>query len=183
MNVYFLRAAANENRGVIVTAGELFEFSRRFNGFPMKRPWTDVTIGWDPDMLRLPKGDFPSLITNVPVFSGRTARVLADLLEDNGEMLPVIISGEEYFLFNVTRVIDALDESRSDIVRFEGKSKILDIEGHWFIEERLGKAIIFKIPQMITSDVFVTEPFVQRVRSTGLKGFRFPLLWSVASSS
>jgi hypothetical protein len=80
MNVHFLRAAANKNRGLIMSVGDLFEFARRFNGVPMKRLWTDVTIGWDPDMLKLPKGDFPSLVTNVPVFSRKAATTLADLL-------------------------------------------------------------------------------------------------------
>ncbi len=180
MNVYLLRAAANKNRGLIMTAGNLFEFIRRFNGVPMKRSWTDITVGWDPDMRRLPKGDFPSLATNVPVFSRKAATTLADLLEGNGEMLSTTIAGEEYFLFNVTRVIDALDESKSDIVRFEGKSKIMDIETHSFLAEKLEQTVIFKIPQIPTMDVFVTDPFVERVQSAGLKGFRFPLVWTSA---
>jgi hypothetical protein len=88
-----------------------------------------------------------------------------------------VIAGEEYFLFNVTRVIDALDESKSDIVRFQGKSKILDIESHYFCEEKLARTAIFKIPQIVTMDVFVTDLFVERVQTEGLKGFRFPLVW------
>jgi hypothetical protein len=178
MNVYYLRAAANRNRGVIVTAGDAFEFARRFNGAPMKRPWSDVTIGWDPDMRRLPKGDFPSLFTNVPVFSRKAATALADLLKGNGEMFPVVISDEEYYVFNVTRVIDALDESRSEIIRFDDTSRVMDIHSHFFLPERLEEASIFKIPQVLTMDVFVTEVFVERVQSAKLKGFKFPLLWS-----
>jgi hypothetical protein len=178
MNVYCLRAGANNNRGVIVMIGDAFEFARRFNGCPMNHPWTDVTIGWDPDMRRLPKGDFPSLFTNVPVFSRKAATALADLLEGNGELFPVLISDEEYFVFNVTRVIDALDESRSEIIRFDGSSRVMDIDVHCFVAEKLENATIFKIPQVTTMDVFVTDAFVKRVQSARLKGFKFLLLWS-----
>ena len=178
MNVYYLRAAANNNRGVIVTVGDAFEFARRFNGVPMKHPWTDVTIGWDPDMRRLPKGDYPSLFTNVPVFSRKAATALADLLEGNGELFPVLISDEEYYVFNVTRVIDALDESRSKIITFDGSSRVMDIDVHCFVAEKLENATIFKIPQVPTMDVFVTDALVERVQSARLKGFKFPLLWS-----
>jgi hypothetical protein len=150
----------------------------RFNGLPLKPSWKDVTIGWDPDMRRKPKGDCPSLFTHIPVFTPRAVDALSDLLEGNGELLPITIDLEEYFLFNVTRVIDALDESGSEIVRFDDSSKILDIDVHCFCPEKIDKATIFKIPQIPTMDVFVTEVFVERVKSGRLKGFEFPLLWS-----
>jgi hypothetical protein len=178
MNVYYLRAAANNYQGLIITQGNWRPFSDLFNGFPVNRPWTNVTFGWDPDVSRLPKGDCPLLFTHIPVFTTRAADALSDLLESNGELLPIVISGEEYFLFNVTRVIDGLDESESEIIRFKNSSRILDIERHCFLHEKIDKATIFKIPQMVTSDVFVTDVFVERVKSARLKGFKFPLLWS-----
>jgi hypothetical protein len=178
MNVYYLRADSNKNRGLIVTQGNPHEFYHLFNGFPLNPSWKDVTIGWDPDMRRLPKGDFPDLFTHIPVFTPRAVDALSGQLEGNGELLPILIAGEEYFLYNVTRVIDALDESRSEIIRFDDSSKFLDVEVHCFFPEKIGNTTIFKIPQMVTMDVFVTEVFVQRVKSARLKGFDFPILWS-----
>ena len=178
MNVYYLRTAANKYQGLIVTQGDWSPFCDLFNGVPVQRPWTDVTIGWDPDTRRKPKGDFPDLFTHIPVFTPKAATALADLLEGNGELLPILIAGEEYLLFNVTRVTDALDESRSEIIRFDDSPKILDIDVYCFFPEKIGNTTIFKIPQMVTSDVFVTEEFVDRVRSARLKGFEFTLLWS-----
>ena len=177
MNVYYLRAAANNYQGLIITQGNWRPFSDLFNGLPVSRPWTNVTFGWDPDVSRLPKGDCPLLFTHIPVFTTRAVDALSDLLESNGELLPIVISGEKYFLFNVTRVIDALDESRSEIIRFDD-FEIMDIEVHCFFPEKIGDAAVFKIPQMVTSDVFVTDVFVDRVKSARLKGFKFPLLWS-----
>jgi len=176
MKVYMLRADSDHYESVLMPGGDLYEFAGRFNGRPMKKLGNDPKIKKDPR--RLPKGDFPSLIPNVPVFSRRAVEALRDLLEGHGEILPVMISDDEYFLLNVTRVVDALDESNSEVIRFEGSSKVLNIRSHSFYEEKLFGIMIFKIPQVITMDVFVTDVFVERVRSAGLKGFWFPFVWS-----
>ncbi len=176
MKVYLLRADSDHYESLIMPGGDLYECARCFNGKPMKKLSTDLRIKKDPR--RLPKGDFPSLIPNVPVFSPRAVETLRDLLEGNGEILPVMSSGDRYFLFNVTRVIDALDEPNSEVIRFEGCSKVLNIRSHSFYEEKLFGMVVFKIPQVVTMDVFVADPFVERVHSAGLKGFWFPLVWS-----
>ena len=176
MRVYILRAHSDHYQSVLMRVGNLFEFARRFDGKPFKGSWKDVEIGLDPR--RLPKGDTPSLIPGVPVFSGKAVTALQDVLEQNGELLPIFVEGDEYFLFNVTTVIDALDESNSKIDRFEGSSKVLYIDSYGFFREMLSGTFIFKIPQTPTGNVFVTDQFVGRVRAAGLKGFWFPLVWS-----
>ena len=178
MNVYILRADSDHYECLIMPFDDLFEFTRRFNGKPLKRKTVYELICTDPDSYSDPKGDFPSLIPNVPVFSRRAVAQLHDLLDGNGELLSTFIGSEEHFLFNVTRVIDALDESKSEIIRFENSSKVMDIDSHVFYRDRLVGAVIFKIPQVRTMDVFVTDTFVDRVHAAGLKGFWFPLVWS-----
>jgi hypothetical protein len=112
----------------------------------------------------------------VPAFSSRAMRALRDLLEGHGDILPTTIEGEKYFLFNVTKVIDALDEANSEVIRYVGTSKILRIPRYAFFVEELSEAAIFKIPHFYR--IFVTDQFVERVKSAGLKGFWFPRLWS-----
>ena len=43
-------------------------------------------------------------------------------------------------------------------------------------KEKLTGIAIFKIPEF--RNIFVTDQFVERVKSTGLKGFWFPRRWS-----
>lgn len=176
MKVYMLLADSDHYESLLMPGGDLYEFARRFNGKPMKR------LGGDPKIKkyrgRLPKGDFPSLIPGVPVFSPRAVEALRDLLEETGEIFPVTISSEEYFVFNVTKIVDALDEPNSEVIRFKGSSKVLNIRSHSFYTEKLFGIVIFKIPQVITMDVFVTDTFVERVHSAGLEGFWFPAVWS-----
>ncbi len=176
MKVYLLRADSDSYESLLITKGSLFEFAGRFNGQPMDRPWTDVTIEADPKPV--PKGDFPSLIPGVPVFSPRALHALEDLLLPNGEVLPAICAGEAHYLYNVTRVVDALDESRSDVVRLPGKSEALYISDHVFVADRVRGMAVFKIPQETSGDVFVTDLFVDRVETTGLTGFWFIPVWS-----
>jgi hypothetical protein len=174
MNVYQLDGVADRYQGLILKVGNLSEFVQRFDGRPMNGPCADVTLQWDPAD-RLPKGDFPWLV-GVPVFSSRAIHALGDLLEGHGEILPTTIEGEQYFLFNVTKVIDALDEANSEVIRYVGSAKVLRIPRYIFSAEKLTGIVIFKIPHFYR--VFVTDSFVERVKSAGLKGFWFPRLWS-----
>jgi hypothetical protein len=61
MKVFMLRADSDHYQGVIMPDDDLFEFSRRFNGRPMKYTRMDERICVDPDHLTFPKGDYPSL--------------------------------------------------------------------------------------------------------------------------
>ena len=177
MNVYILRADSDHYECLIMPFDDLFEFTRRFNGKPLKRKTVYELICTDPDSYSDPKGDFPSLIPNVPVFSRRAVAQLHDLLDGNGELLSTFVGREEYFLFNVTRVLDALDESKSELERFDD-GRVFYIDHHSFFEDKLVGSSIFKIQQVRTMDVFVTDTFVDRVHAAGLKGFWFPLVWS-----
>ncbi len=106
MKVYVLRADSDHYESLLMAGGDLYEFASRFNGKPMKKLGKDARIKKDPR--RLPKGDFPSLIPGVPVFSRIAVEALRDLLEANGEIFPAKIDGERYFLFNVTALLTFL---------------------------------------------------------------------------
>jgi hypothetical protein len=177
MRVYMLRADSDRYKSFIMPQGGLYEFASLFKGTPIKR-LPKLSIALDPDSHSLAKGDFPSLLPSIPIFSARAVELIEDILKDSGELLPIRCGPETYFVLNVTRIIDALDESNSEIIRFEGSSRILNIHDYVFVKERLVDIMIFKIPQMTDHNIFVTDQFLKRVKSARLKGFWFPLLWS-----
>ncbi|HMK34583.1 MAG TPA: DUF1629 domain-containing protein, partial [Desulfomonilaceae bacterium] len=74
-------------------------------------------------------------------------------------------------------VVDALDEPRSEVERFDS-GRIMSIEEYSFIEERLLGVVVFKLPQRPLGWPYVTDPFVERVQAAKLKGFRFRPVWS-----
>jgi hypothetical protein len=176
MRVHVLRGDPDHYKCLMMyNSTELYPFSSRFNGKPIKGRWIDVKMIWD--TARVPKGDYPSLHPNIPVFNQKAVTALKYLLEENGEIFPTVCGGERLFFFNVTRVIDALNESESEVIRFNNSSKVLDIDRYSFYEKKLIGASIFRIPQFLDW-IYVTDIFVKRVESAGLKGFWFPLVWS-----
>lgn len=177
MNVYILDADVEKYLSIYYSnSDDIVEFNRKFDGSSLKKSWTgkeEFEFGRD----RLPKGDTPGLSSHIPVFSPRAVEMLADLLKDSGELLPITCEGEDYFLFNVTRRVDALDEDASVLERFDD-GDILRIVRYCFKEDKLIGVNIFKLPQEPLSYPYVTDAFVRRVENSGLKGFEFRLVWS-----
>jgi hypothetical protein len=177
MHVYILDADVNKYREIYYANEEdSIEFYRRFNGAPMRNRWTrNERFLFYPSRKR--NGDTPGLTAHIPVFSPRAVLALGDLLEDNGELLRITCEGEEYYLLNVTRLVDALDEPNCQIVRFDD-GRIMKIDGYSFVEEKLIGVGLFKVPQKPLGNVYVTDHFVSRVKAAKLKGFKFPRIWS-----
>ena len=177
MRVYILGADGDTFRPIYLAMEDGgLEFTRRFNGTPLKNPLTgNEPFRFVPRILA--KGDTPAYDPTIPVFNRRAVNTLADLLEPNGQLFSFMCQDEEYFLFNTTRLVDALDEDNCDLERFDD-GRIMDIDRYAFFMEKLRGETLFKLRQDPLGSVYVIDPFVQRVLETGLRGFRFPLVWS-----
>jgi len=104
------------------------------------------------------------------IFTQRAADALSDLLDDAGQLLPVVGPQQNLIGFHVTRILDsAVDFDKSAYVMYENGPLIRKTV-------LLGKAIegvhIFKIRES-TSRVFVSDVFRQRVEERKLNGFSF----------
>jgi len=113
------------------------------------------------------------------ILSRRGVDELLDLLEPNGEFLPVHCEEDsDVVLFHPTTCLDALDKEKA-VVRYfdeENKQRPFRVEWHYFIDEKLGDVPIFVLQE--SPSVYVTNRFVERVRERKLKGFGFRKLWS-----
>ncbi|RWM06134.1 MAG: hypothetical protein EOR72_32185 [Mesorhizobium sp.] len=140
--------------------------------------------GWEPPVMRRVEegerlySDFPWLGEHAPLLRRPAVEALAASLRTYGEL--VALRGEEVWLLNATNVIDALDEARSRIVRFDD-GDILAIESYAFDAEKIGTAELFKLP-MRASPVFVNDVFVERVRKAGLRNVSFEPVWTSATT-
>jgi len=146
---------------------------RAFDGRPIGE-WTPIPLGvvQEDDEEVLPPSDFPHLATPVPLFSERAVAELKDLLTPAGQLLEVFHGGDRYYALNVTNLVDALDREKSRL-KFFKNGRVMNIEHHEFIPERVVGQIVFKLPDAPDMDVYVTEVFVQAVRSLKLTGFAF----------
>jgi hypothetical protein len=153
-----------------------------FNGESLVASWRPVTItAADEEDAEAELGDY-ALLGVVPVFSWRAVEAMGDLLRPNGELLPLRYHRGDYVAYNVTRIIDALDEEASSILRFRD-GKVMAIQEYIFRPDRLVGATIFKIPQLPKAFVFVTGEFARRVEDSALTGFHFRKLWGDRQAS
>jgi len=112
--------------------------------------------------------DCPCIGLFLPAFSQRACDSLADLLQPNGELLPLETrNGASYYFYNCTAVRDVLDANNS---------KWRFFFYYTFHEELLEGLSVFRIPQQPT-ELLVTDKFVKRVQDAGLNGFDFTKVW------
>lgn len=149
----------------------------RFDGTPLRDVWLPLEImAVDADDELAQLGDH-ALLGTIPVFSESAVASLRDLLESHGELLALAYPRRQYFAYNVTRVVDALDEGRSKLNRFSS-GRVMSVEEFAFDATALEGHVIFRIPQLLRASVFATELFVERAKRAGLTGFDFREVWA-----
>ena len=131
--------------------------------------------------LRSPKAklsDYSNVgYTPYPCFSARAKELLGPHINGLGQWLALECGEAPYWLFNITNLIDALDEPQSELVRFTDGG-IMRIAQFGFHPTQLVGQLIFKVPQRAGMYNLVTQDFVDLVHKHGLTGFSFRLLWS-----
>lgn len=116
--------------------------------------------------------DFPIFSVHVPVFSKKAVQCMEEILLTHGQILPLKCERDEYFAYNVTTVIDAIDEEKSEIIRIP-TGKIVHVTKFVLNDDKLTGNSIFKLKHLELMEVFVTGDFVERVAQNNLSGFDF----------
>ena len=127
----------------------------------------------------LPKCDFPAYLPTTAFLSARAVKRLRPMLLACGEILPINLSNDHdiFYLFNVTRVIEAVDMKRSRFMELPsgaiGPCELL------VFDPALSDALFFKNTQMgPATRIFATEQAVTAVQSAKLSGYEFRLAWT-----
>jgi hypothetical protein len=136
-----------------------------------------VANNWNPIELQYinkrKKGDCPSLIPHLPVFSEKAINILSDLIKDSVEYLPFVCPGKiKFWGINVLKAVDCIDFDNSQVVRFDS-GRIMRFAKYAFKKELLEGVPLFKIPDLLNSCVFIDEMFIDKVTEAGLEGFKF----------
>ncbi len=96
--------------------------------------------------------DFPCVNFLVPAFSERAVDCLKEFLEPNGELLPLEHPAGKFFAFNCLRVVDILDQDKSNVEWFSstGPHKFaLDIRHFVVDEDRLKSLSVFRLREQL----------------------------------
>jgi prepilin-type processing-associated H-X9-DG protein len=147
-----------------------------------QRPGQRVGENWVPPRVYLWDGDDPPPLwrADMPWFAGgalvvtpRAREVLGEVLGDDAEMLPLRHDGEDLWLVNPWRQVDALDEENSEIKRFPSTGRVMGITRYAFKEDMIKGLSCFTIPQL-RNVMFVDGSVADAAQRTGLAGVIFP---------
>lgn len=121
--------------------------------------------------------DFPWLGSHALTMRRSAVEALRDLLDANGEVLPLATEdGIELFVLNA-RVVDALDEATASLTMFPGTNRIMRVKKVAFLASKIEGLDLFRLPHR-GSSTYVSERFVDRVKAAGLRGLVFNKVWS-----
>lgn len=176
MIVYQLRTA---DRAIALAYRDAAEYNRQhdFTG-------TSVDVaGWSPPAVEIIRdgsgGTAPADVTLLgvePAFSARAVERVGHLLRASGQLLPLISVDGEFYLWNVTTVVDALDEEASAVTRFSS-GRIMAVERWVFRPGDLRDVTAFKIPQLRRAYTFITDRFAREFTEAGLAGLAPHPVW------
>lgn len=168
MNVYELIADSNPYRVYTVNTTSRIDC----DGQLLSPSWTPLKLEVMRGHRKKPPCDFlfvcSGLICNV--ISQKALTLIGEMLEPYGEILPLVGKDGIYFAYNLTCRIDSLDKKNS--ITTPGS-----IKSYTFYPEIIGNRYIFRIPESHLR-IYVTDPFVEKIKNSDLKGFSFKKLWS-----
>lgn len=170
-----------------------FELCQPVNKEDYERIDTEITgtprqSNWKPIPVRLvhedqgkwlATSDSPWLGYGPSIFRPAVIKALGPMLREYGELLPLACSEAELVIYNPTRVLNALDETASSVMRFSD-GRIMLIKKHVFHGDVVGENDIFTIPTKRVSPTFFSHRFVDRWKASGLKGVEFKKIWESA---
>lgn len=153
------------------------EVLNNIDGHSLVDNWTPIKVLIEGSKKK--KKDFPSFLLKAPVISGKTKKVLEPFLKNHVEFLPLIGEEEHFYLCNVVKVIDDIDENKS-ISMYAKSGKFIKYEKIVFnnsILDQEQELTIFKINKISGKACFATDKFKKLIEQFKLSGPDFELIW------
>lgn len=163
-----------------VDAGDFDTINEAANGTPRgkKRRAVKTQIVHEDEGCQLKEADAPWYGSQALVLRPRAVQEMQPLLAGHVELLPLDCDEAPLVLVNPLRVVDALDEKSTSILRFKSSCRIMKIAKHVFFADRIAGLPLFKIKSLDVSPTFVSDAFVARWKAAGLRGVDFTEVWS-----
>lgn len=148
-----------------------FQFGNTFASYeigPYEAEWFNRPSSYQPDIIHYKAG-------SQRLFSTRAKQVLEKQFLNTGEWLEVSIGDEVLWMFNCFEIVDAIDESKSEIRRL-ASNRVTEIRIHAFIESKVPEDRVFMVATR-PYYMFCTDTFVDFVKDYGWEGFYFKPVW------
>ena len=119
----------------------------------------------------------PGFLPHIPVFDKKAIYILGDLLKGNAEILPLDCENGDFYVINVTKVLDCVDYEESSYKTFSDGKRIMRFTKYVFDSGKVAEHHLFKIRDERLKRPFVSDEFRKRVLESELSGFIFRLVW------
>lgn len=117
--------------------------------------------------------DFPYFLSETVVLKKNALDVLFDVVYQDCEVLPLRCKdGTDYFVLNITKFPDALDEGQSTIVYIPGTQRVMLVERYVFVKRRIIGLNVFRTSHR-SGVVVVSEDFRAQYIKNNLTGLVF----------
>jgi hypothetical protein len=154
----------------------LLELRSRARGEPWEPIWLFM-VTTDPEGRPRRSADMPWCGSQTMALKEPARRILEPVLGDDAEWLPAYDSdGENLWLVHPWRLVDALDEDHSDLVRFQDGVKIMRVNRYALRGEAVAGMRCFRLPQQ-PHIMFVTDEVASAVSAAGFHGTGFVPIW------
>jgi hypothetical protein len=153
------------------------EYLWSLDGTPRRSTWRPVPVARltvEDDGTPLMAADLPWLGGHVLVLREHAVTALGPLLTRHGELLPLDCPDADLWLFNTLTVVDALDEERSELTRFDDGG-ILAVDRYEFRPDVVAGMAVFKVPQLLRGPLFLGDEFA--AAAEGLTGLDLTGVW------
>ena len=162
-----------------VDSNEFFTFNR-LKGKPLGKRWKPIRV----ERVRVNNresgrpSDAPYMFkSGVLVFRRSAVDALRDMLDANGELLPLEdTAGVELYAYNPRHVLEAIDYSQSK--GHPGlRGGLAVVNTHVFFPNVVEGVDIFRQVYEPIGKIYLSERFLQRWKKAKLKGLDFELVW------
>jgi Domain of unknown function (DUF4375) len=155
-----------------------FEYLRTLaeRGSPAARDWKPFEV----QLLRKQGGrswkesDCPWLGSHVMVLRPAAVAVFSEFLGDDAELLPLRCADADLTLLNAWRLLDALDLSQSDVIRFPSSGRIMKVKSYRFDDAMIDGHTMFRLTA-VPGGMFIQRPVVDAAQRAGLRQVSFKL--------
>jgi len=175
MKIYRLRFLVDDYDNLIPYKHWDIDEILSFDGRNQTKNWKPLKVVRMEPGKKLPLGDAPGF--NIAVFSKKAVDILYPIIKNDVEILPLDFDEGEFYVINVTTVLDCIDYKNSSYKTFKNSDEVMFFYNYSFKENIIENKNIFKIIDESRSKPFVSEEFVKLVKESGLQGFKFKLVY------
>lgn len=174
MKVYELNY--NHKKSMVITSDndKGHPISSNFDGEPKLDLWSPTKVE---TVSKKSYRDFPIYLSSKPVVSARVKEVIDPFVKDEVEFLPLIHDELDFYMVNVTNVLDCVDWNRSNVRTYEDGSLAGFNKLVFNFTKIPAETYIFKFVERASTLVYVSEAFKDLIERHKFKGLDFSVVY------